>query len=232
MKRMLTIVMALSLACTVGMTAYAEDIENPIIADSSVNNGQLVESQGGVTAPNPVPDSPKDNTGGILSSITDAGSADSATTPSRDYAGELFGDVQLQIDNSYARPINRWLKTGVEILLGVILGVLPTIVVANTAIDIVCIMFKPFMTFFATMMPIQLFSTEVTSVTGVAFAGAKGAAEAKPAADLGDQNKLLYYIRQRAVIVFFGFFVMITMASGAWFKIMFRIINIVVGWIM
>lgn len=241
MRKNVGMVLALALTLLVSLTpVYAEDINNPIINDTQTKTGQLTEA-------------PKDSPGGLTQAgdkhstdnyfdyftegdgdpITEeeTASAIEEVKPKRDYAGELFGDVTLDIDHSAAKPMNAWLRGIVSIVMSVIMGIFPSLMILNTAIDVMCIAFKPVMTIFATMIPFQCFSSEVTEVTGIPFAGDKNQTPAV-ATDLGNQNKLVYYLKKRGTVAFFALLMFVLMASGLWFKLMGFIVNWIVGFLV
>ena len=199
----------------VAVPAYAESIDNEIITQpSEQDNSTLTDKDSSGT----------DNF--YTNPITDEGSGESDDYV--DYAGNLFGDVKLDKDDSYAQPAIDALRRVVGIIVSIAVGFLPLWIVLNTIIDVLCILAEPIMWLFANVIPIQLFSNEVSQVTGVQFAG-KNATPATQAVDLKDQNKFIWYLRQKLVTTLFAMLMIVLVSTGIYFDILNWIINGIVS---
>lgn len=199
----------------VTVPAYAESIDNEIITQPSGQDNSTSAD--------------KDSSGTdnfYTNPITDEGSGKSDDYV--DYAGNLFGDVKLDKDDSYAQPAIDALRRVVGIIVSIAVGFLPLWIVLNTIIDVLCILAEPIMWLFANVIPIQLFSNEVSQVTGVQFAG-KNATPATQAVDLKDQNKFIWYLRQKLVTTLFAMLMIVLVSTGIYFDILNWIINGIVS---
>lgn len=199
----------------VTVPAYAESIDNEIITQPSEQDN---------STPADKDSSGTDNF--YTNPITDEGSDKSDDYV--DYAGDLFGDVKLDKDDSYAQPAIDALRRVVGIIVSIAVGFLPLWIVLNTIIDVLCILAEPIMWLFANVIPIQLFSNEVSQVTGVQFAG-KNATPATQAVDLKDQNKFIWYLRQKLVTTLFAMLMIVLVSTGIYFDILNWIINGIVS---
>lgn len=195
--------------------AYAESIDNEIITQPSRQDNSTPAN--------------KDSSGKddfYTNPITDEGSSESEDYV--DYAGDLFGDVKLDKDDSYAQPAIDALRRVVGIVVSITISFLPLWIVLNTIIDVLCILAEPIMWLFANVVPIQLFSSEVSQVTGVQFAG-KNANSATQTVDLKDQNKFIWYLRQKLVTTLFAMLMIVLVSTGIYFDILNWVINGIVS---
>lgn len=216
---------AITLALAVWVTpAFADDIDNPIIAGKG-NNSYNVPQDPVVT---PIPQT---NTTNTVPEVTISSQSSQKVSKGEDYAGNLFGDVKLDMDNSYAAPAIDSIRTIISIVVSVVVSILPLWVVFSTMIDTLCILASPIMWVFANLVPIQLFSPEVSQVTGVQFAGQSGGASS-PAKDLGNQNKYVWYFKEKFITGLFAFLMVVLVSTGVYFDILNWIINLIVGAIL
>ncbi len=209
------------------MPVYAEDIDNDILTGSSAVSTQSDREHR-------VPGKePNKNSGDNNAVFENPMSSSQGTEEDEyvDYAGDLFGDVKLDKDQSFAQPAIEGLRKVVSVVVTVAISFIPLWIVLNTIIDVLCILAPPIMWTFANVMPIQLFSTEVSQVTGVQFAG-KEATAASQAVDLKDKNKFVWYFQQKTVTSFFALFMVVLVATGVYFDILNWAINSIVGIIL
>lgn len=216
-KFMATVALALIVCVT---PVFADDIDNQII--SGGGNGTYNVPQDPVVTP--IPQNTTPNTPDVNSTTQGT----QKLPQGEDYAGNLFGDVELNMDNSYAEPAIRSIRAIVSIVVSVVVSILPLWVVFSTMIDTLCILASPIMWAFANLMPIQLFSAEVSQVTGVQFAGQTGGTPA-PAKDIGNQNKYVWYFKEKFITCFFAFLMVVLVSTGVYFDILNWVINMIVG---
>lgn len=156
------------------------------------------------------------------------------TKDTTDYTGGLFYAPELDIDQGVAKPINNTVRRWAGIVITVVVNILPCLCIITVLADVCCLLFPPIMTLMATLFPIQLFSDEVSAITGVAFSGRKkdGGGASIQRVDLDGSNPFVYYVRHKFVTIFLAFLIVTLIVSGVWFKIMTAIINFVVGWLV
>ena len=222
LKKILTVVLVCMLIfSTTTLTTFATEIYNelpqegynvPNVIPHQQNTYSEPESQQAYVTPN-------------------QSSSRETTQPTPDYAGDLFGDVKLDKDNSFAQPAIDVVQDVVGIVVGVIISILPSWVVLNTTIDLCCMLAPPVMWFFANLVPFQLFSNEITQITGVSFAGKNGGG-GSAASDLGQQNKYIWYLKQRFINCLFAFLMIVLVSTGVYFDILNWIINAIVAAIL
>lgn len=215
---------AVALALIVCVTpVFADNIDNRIVSGNG-NNSYNVPQDPVVT---PIPQ----NTTPEIPDLDVVPETPQKLPQGEDYAGDLFGDVELNMDNSYAEPAIKSIRAVVSIVVSVVVSILPLWVVFSTMIDTLCILASPIMWAFANLVPIQLFSSEVSQITGVQFAGQSGGTPA-PAKDLGNQNKYVWYFKEKFITCLFAFLMVVLVSTGVYFDILNWIINMIVGAIM
>lgn len=207
-----SLVLCLMMLFVVQTPAFAESIDNDIITQSQDQDDTQDDKKGSTDNfyQNPMTD--------------DQETSDEYV----DYAGDLFGDVKLDKDDSYAQPAIDALRRVVSIVVSIAISFLPLWIVLNTVIDVLCILAEPIMWMFANVVPIQLFSNEVSQVTGVQFAG-KNANAATQTVDLKDQNKFVWYLRQKLVTTLFAMLMIVLVSTGIYFDILNWVINGIVS---
>ncbi len=208
------------------MPAYADNIDNDILTENPASSTHSKQEH---RVPKEQHKESDDNN--IVYENPFESSGESTDDQYTDYAGDLFGDVKLDKDDSFAQPAIEGLRKVVSVVVTVAISFIPLWIVLNVIIDVLCILAPPIMWVFANMMPVQLFSTEVSQVTGVQFAG-KDATAASQAVDLKDKNKFVWYFQQKTITSFFALFMVVLVATGIYFDILNWVINGIVGIIL
>ena len=100
---------------------------------------------------------------------TSTGTSVSNDSGPTDYAGQLFQETQIMENetvNATVQTIAQIASGLITLVLGAITSVLSIIIV----IDICCLLIKP-LTGILAKLPIQLFSDEVSAITGIQYTG-------------------------------------------------------------
>ncbi len=241
MKKFIAILITLVLTMSCSYVVFAEDIANEILIGEE-QAGEMVPDDG-TTSTAPVPDSAPDivvNEDGVIPDFVIPAPEKPVTAPDKDvsskdttdYAGNLFGDVDLSKSTPSADAINEELTGIASWVISIVIAIFPSIIVICTLVDMGCIVASPIMWFFATVVPFQLFSSEVVQITGVSFAGAAASTTAPPVVDLKGQNPLMYYMKKRIVTIVIALTVVTLFATGVWFKLVSMVANPIVSWLM
>lgn len=156
-----------------------------------------------------------------------------------DYAGEIFSTPELHTDPSVSAAVKS-VQNIFSKVLTFIAGIAATLFGAQIVIDMLCLEIKP-LTVGLSKLPVQLYSSTVETLTGIAYTGAtngNSGGTAAPAAPTGadgkqlsSKDKLFYYLKERIVLIFFVLLFMTLVYSGVLFKLIYWIINYIVTWI-
>lgn len=163
------------------------------------------------------------------------GSADSID------ASDVLGDGKIgKDDTGYAEEVNSYGQVVVKFIVNLAVYLFATMLLIMFAIDCLCIPFPPFAKFFATKVPIQLFSNEVATITGIQFSHSKGGGGAgappPPPSNGGGANgqegigaKYITYFKNRAVALIFSGTLLVMTYSGLLSRLLNKAINIIIG---
>lgn len=193
MKR--TLVLVVGLFMLLGTVVYAQAPDNEIITETTSNSTTLER------------DTQEGNEDALTTDGDDSvyrpeSKAQGPASETEDYTGGLFYKPKLDVDMSYADPINEKIYGFVGVFLLVVVNLFPALLIAQTVIDVSCIMLTPAGWFFGILMPVRLFSKEVTELTGLVFAGDGDAGAAQPI-DLKGKSRMTMYmsLRGRDIII-------------------------------
>lgn len=161
---------------------------------------------------------------------TSTGTSTSNDSGPTDYAGQLFQETQIMENetvNATVQTIAQIASGLITLVLGAITSVLSIIIV----IDICCILIKP-LTGILAKLPIQLFSDEVSAITGIQYTGNTegGGGAAVEKVDLKGKPAFLYYIEKKAITIIPAVIILILLGTGLLFKGVFFVANVVVSW--
>lgn len=224
MKRFVSFFAASLVILSMSVTALAAD--NEIIVD----DGEKVYGSSQVEE---VPNS-EDSEEDLHMQAPDLDTEESSEAEEQiDYTGGLFYAPELKPDTSLSDPINRTVQSWASTLITIVVQTLPCLLVIVVLADVMCLLFPPVMAFLANFMPIQIFSDEVSTITGVAFTGRNkdGGGAAIQKVDLNGMHPLVYYVRHKFVTIVLAFLIITLIVSNVWFTLMSSIINTIVGWL-
>lgn len=150
----------------------------------------------------------------------------------RDYAGEVFKDVQYTEDPAVTSAVSSVAKV-LSWIVTFVIGVVPYVMGILMIIDIVCLLIKQVNVLLAGF-PIQLYSDTVIEINGVQFVGTgdgnKGTTNVEKK-DLKGQSKFLYYIKCKVFDIIIAITLFLLLHTGILFNVIFWVANRIVGWI-
>lgn len=224
MKRFISFLAASIMILSMSTTAFAAD--NELIVDDGekmYGSSQVEETSS--------PDDPDED---LQMQAPDLNTEESEESKEQiDYTEGLFYAPELKPDKSLSEPINRTVQSWASTLITIVVQTLPCLLVIVVLADVMCLLFPPVMTFMANFMPIQIFSDEVSAITGVAFTGRNkdGSGASIQKVELNGMHPLVYYVRHKFVTIVLAFLIITLIVSNVWFTLMSSIINTVVGWL-
>lgn len=170
------------------------------------------------------------NTTSTAANNTSTGTSASNDSGPTDYAGQLFQETQIMENetvNATVQTIAQIASGLITLVLGAITSVLSIIIV----IDICCLLIKP-LTGILAKLPIQLFSDEVSAITGIQYTGNTegGGGATVEKVDLKGKPVFLYYIEKKAITIIPAVIILILLGTGLLFKGVFFVANVVVSW--
>lgn len=173
------------------------------------------------------------NPGGTITvadSNTSAGTAGNTGGEPTDYAGQLFQETQI-MENETVNATVSAIANVASALITLVLGAITSILSIIMVIDICCLLIKP-LTGLLAKLPIQLFSDEVSAITGIQYTGNTegGGGAAVEKVDLKGKPAFLYYIEKKAVTIIPAIIILILLGTGLLFKGVFFVSNVVVSW--
>lgn len=159
-------------------------------------------------------------------------SGQSTTSTPRDYAGEVFKDIQYSEDPAVTSAVSSVAKV-LSWVITFVVGVVPYVMSILMVIDIVCILIKQANVLLAGL-PIQLFSDTVIEINGIQFVGSgegnKGSTNVEKK-DLKGQSRFLYYIKSKLFDIIIAITLFLLLHTGILFNVVFWVANHIVGWI-
>lgn len=146
-----------------------------------------------------------------------------------DYAGQLFQETEFS-KNETVTEVTTTIAKIASAFITCVLGVLTSLLTISMVIDICCLLFKP-LTRILAKAPIQLFTDEVSAITGIQYVGnTEGAAsENVEKVDLKGKPAFLYYLEKRALLIFPAVIILILLGTGLLFDGVFFFANKIVA---
>lgn len=147
-----------------------------------------------------------------------------------DYAGQLFQETQIMENETVNATVGAIAKVA-SALITLVLGAITSILSIIMVIDICCLLIKP-LTGLLAKLPIQLFSDEVSAITGIQYTGNTegGGGATVEKVDLKGKPAFFYYIEKKAVTIIPAIIILILLGTGLLFKGVFFVSNHVVSW--
>lgn len=165
----------------------------------------------------------------VTSESTTSGAETSSDSGTKDYAGQLFQETQIMENETVSGAVNT-IANFASMLITLVLGAITSILAIIMLIDICCLLIKP-LTGILAKLPIQLFSDEVSAITGIQYVGnTEGSSTTVEKVDLKGKPAFLYYIEKKALLIIPAIILLILLGSGLLFKGVFFVANIVVSW--
>lgn len=167
---------------------------------------------------------------------TEQSTPSTPTTPSGgnggdvpDYAGQLFQGTELT-PNETVQGVVDSISNVASALITFVLGALTSILTIGIVIDICCLLIKPLTSALA-KLPIQLFSDEVTAITGIQYTGSTegGSNTSIEKVDLKGKPVFLYYLEKKAFLIIPSVVILILLGTGLLFKGVFFVSNHIVS---
>lgn len=167
-------------------------------------------------------------------STTTSGQSPSGGTESqpRDYAGEVFKDIQYSEDPAVSSAVDSVAKV-LSWIITFVVGVVPYVMSILMVIDVVCLLIKQVNVLLAGF-PIQLYSDTVIEINGVQFVGTGEGSKSSTNVekkDLKGQSKFLYYIKCKVFDIIIAITLFLLLHTGILFNVVFWVANQIVGWI-
>lgn len=149
-----------------------------------------------------------------------------------DYAGEIFSSMTYTEDPTVTKTVNTIAQVTSWVITFVV-GTMPHLLAIVMVVDLVCLLLPQINSLLAGA-PIKLYSDTVTEINGIQFTGnsengASGGTTEKK--DLKGYSKYLYYFRTKLPELIFAFAMFLLLYTGLLFKLVFFVVNHIVGWI-
>lgn len=146
-----------------------------------------------------------------------------------DYAGQLFQETEIS-PNETVQGVVSSISNVASALITFVLGALTSILTIGIVIDICCLLIKPLTSALA-KLPIQLFSDEVSAITGIQYTGSTegGSNTSVEKVDLKGKPVFLYYLEKKAFLIIPSVVILILLGTGLLFKGVFFVSNHIVS---
>lgn len=148
----------------------------------------------------------------------------------QDYAGQLFLETKIN-ENETVTGVVQTISNVASWFITFVLGAITSILTIIMVIDICCLLIKP-LTGLLAKLPIQLFSDEVSAITGIQYVGNTegGSTGTVEKVDLKGKPAFFYYLEKKALLIIPAVVILILLGTGLLFDGVFFVANCVVTW--